>query len=375
MLLVGFFTSASAQNQFNTPFFWLSEAKFALDKGDTISAKAAIEKSVSANLFDVAAVLSNKKLSGLLHGEFGRHVLSGIHENRRKLQDPESLEVITSDIDLFWNSFDSGAISAQDLNSEYIAKGSPGLQTFFQVRMRNNTDNLSKALSDKKSFYASIRKASIGMKDLKPEFVRAAKSLKALYPEAVFPPVYFLMGSLNNVGTPDGLGGMLIGTEHLCLTPQTDLSALSDFEKTIVFDKSLVVPIVLHEYVHMQQKNAPEETLLDYAIMEGVADFITYRITSRYTNPDVFAYGFEHEAAIWEKFRSEMNGDNLDSWLFNSKDEKTGVPANLAYFVGFRICEAYYGKASDKKTAISDLMEIRDFKKILESSGYNGKRS
>jgi hypothetical protein len=42
----------------------------------------------------------------------------------------------------------------------------------------------------------------------------------------------------------------------------------------------------------------------------------------------------------------------------------------MGYFVGFRIAEAYYAQAKDKKAAIGDLLELRDPDAILKTSGY-----
>lgn len=44
--------------------------------------------------------------------------------------------------------------------------------------------------------------------------------------------------------------------------------------------------------------------------------------------------------------------------------------ADLGYFVGARICEAYYEQAADKQQAIRDLMFVSDPQAILEASGY-----
>src|SRR6478609_12068447 len=133
----------------------------------------------------------------------------------------------------------------------------------------------------------------------------------------------------------------------------------------VLFDTALAVPLIVHEYVHFQQKNKPEQTLLELSIMEGVADFITYLITGKYTNPEVYQYGFSNEAKLWTDFSKTMNSENIDAWLFNAYDPQTGYPGNLGYFVGFRICESYYNRSADKSTAIKELIEIKDFNRIL----------
>jgi hypothetical protein len=45
-------------------------------------------------------------------------------------------------------------------------------------------------------------------------------------------------------------------------------------------------------------------------------------------------------------------------------------PADMGYWIGKRICEAYYAKAGDKRAAMRTLLELRDPKAILAKSGY-----
>jgi uncharacterized protein YjaZ len=142
----------------------------------------------------------------------------------------------------------------------------------------------------------------------------------------------------------------------------------------VIFNFDQTVPIILHEYVHLQQKNKPESTLLEYAIMEGAADFITYLILGKYTNPEVFEFGFANEEKLWEQFEAQMMGKDTDDWLFNAYNPETAYPGNLGYFIGFRICESFYHKASDKTKAIKEMLEIKDFEQFLSDSAYKPKK-
>ena len=40
--------------------------------------------------------------------------------------------------------------------------------------------------------------------------------------------------------------------------------------------------------------------------------------------------------------------------------------------MGYQICKTYYNKMADKQKAISDILNIDDFKRFFEESGYNG---
>jgi len=59
----------------------------------------------------------------------------------------------------------------------------------------------------------------------------------------------------------------------------------------------------------------------------------------------------------------------MTRWLYNGSSSD-GRPSDLGYFIGFRIVQAYYQKASDKQQAVSDILNIKDFERFLEQSGY-----
>jgi hypothetical protein len=370
VLLILFSTLAFAQE--DTPHYWLTKSKTAITEFDTLLGIKAIEKAIEFGLFDYQAISTSSVLSFLAKDERSSHLMEGISENRKHLSDPRNLKVETGDVDRFWANFDSlrGKDAADLFLNNYIREGSIGLKTFYTIRMNRDVGKYLERIRTLEGYYQSIRSTSLKFESLKPEFILAAEKLKNLYDEAIFPPIYFLMGSLNNVGTADGYAGMLIGTEHLCKSPLADLTPLSEFDQLVIFDFDQTVPIILHEYVHLQQKNKPERSLLDYAIMEGAADFITYLILGKYTNPDVFDFGFANEQKLWKQFEMEMLTENTDDWLFNTYNPDTGYPGNLGYFIGFRICESYYNQATDKQRAIKEMLEIQDFERFLKESNY-----
>ncbi len=351
---------------------WLSKSRISISAGDTLQGISELENAINLGLFDKNAVSQNQILRFLVDDPRGVDLMKGIASNRESMSDPQNLVVETSDIKRFWESFPllQNGNAPEIFLENYIERGSLGLKTFYRVRMGQQTDKFVARIRVLESYYKSIQKVSLGFDGLKPEIIDAAKKLKEIYPEAFFPPIYFLMGSLNNVGTPDGFAGMLIGTEHLCMSPETDLTSLSKFDKMVIFDVGQTVPIIVHEYVHLQQKNTTEKTLLDYAIMEGAADFVAYLILGNYTDPDLYEFGFAHENQLWEIFKSQMHTEDTDDWLFNAYDPETGFPANLGYFIGFRICESYYHHATDKSKAIKEILEIEDFESFFIKSAY-----
>ena len=46
-------------------------------------------------------------------------------------------------------------------------------------------------------------------------------------------------------------------------------------------------------------------------------------------------------------------------------------PADLGYFVGYRIVEAYYQRAADRRAAIREILTATDYEALLAASGYD----
>lgn len=76
------------------------------------------------------------------------------------------------------------------------------------------------------------------------------------------------------------------------------------------------------------------------------------------------------EPALWEDFQQVMNGSDNAGWLYASRAEDE--PADLGYWIEYRITRAYYERAAEKREAIREILTIRDFSAFLAASGYAG---
>jgi uncharacterized protein YjaZ len=57
-----------------------------------------------------------------------------------------------------------------------------------------------------------------------------------------------------------------------------------------------------------------------------------------------------------DEFRKEMFGKDYSKWLYNGFSSKER-PADLGYFIGYRICEAFYDQAEDKEEALNTILK------------------
>ncbi|HEY9225534.1 MAG TPA: hypothetical protein VIP11_02725 [Gemmatimonadaceae bacterium] len=355
-------------------------------------------------------------------------------QNPSPPRDPAAALVVTSDIANFWKAYDRAQAST-DAKSRtrayldlYIRPGSPGLRDWVHSRLasgpglvnllvekgwsreriqsastvpltsaererltRDTTGvgddllaamNLDAAVQQRPKFFAAIRANTLAIdtaRAVKDSIRTYYRRLAALYPDAVFPPVYFLIGQLTSGGTT-GPAGQLIGAEFFGTDSQTPLGELNAFERGVIGRVDGLPGIVAHEVIHIQQSQARGEgavvetqqkkTLLAQSLDEGCASFLSWTITGADPAKAANQYGIAHERELWVEFQREMNGMDVSNWLYQG-DRAKDRPADLGYFMGARICEAYFKNASDKRQAVRDMVAMRNPSAFRARSAYS----
>lgn len=90
-------------------------------------------------------------------------------------------------------------------------------------------------------------------------------------------------------------------------------------------------------------------------------------------NARLHVYGNAHEQELWTAFRQKMTGTYTKNWLANSEQETPEKPSGLGYYVGYKICQAYYTQAPNKKQALAAMLTTKDFRAFLAQSSYASK--
>lgn len=288
----------------------------------------------------------------------------------RPSRDPDAAKLVTSDIDLFWKAYDQAKPGnrAAVLREQYLQKGSAGLKAFTRVRI-GDANKLAKNIEQHPRYYASLREPSSKVLTYKGAIRAGFHKLKELYDDAVFPDVYFLIGRMNSGGTLTDTG-LLIGVDMYGKTKDTPMEELGAWHRAVMGPIDYLPHIVAHELIHYQQKYPKADpSLLGKAIGEGSADFVGELISGKMINGHLHRYGDPRERELWDEFKREMNGTDASRWLYQG-DRAKDRPADLGYYVGYKICQAYYDRSPDKKQAVKDILEIKDFKAFLKASGY-----
>lgn len=275
-----------------------------------------------------------------------------IAAQERGSPEPEGAQLVTSDVALFWEVYDraSDAELVDLLRTDYLEAGTQGLRDFIPARILG-PDSLAARVIRERERYEAARERSLRVADMEREIRAAWYALEHLYPYAVFPDVYFLIGRYNSGGTVSRRGA-LIGAEML---PHPDR----------------VPTLVVHELVHYQQPPPPEGEyrLISHVIREGAADFIAELASGRPPASPYMAYGYEHEVELWRELSQVLQSENTGGWVYGGPQGER--PADLGYFFGYRIVEAYYEAAADKRRAVSEIINVRDFDGFLRASDYD----
>ena len=285
--------------------------------------------------------------------------------------DPNDALIITDDVTRFWEAYDQ---STPDNRSEvfqelYIDPGSPGLQDFIPNRIVS-AEALARTVEQNEEYYLSARDNTLKAADYEPAIRTSFARLKELYPDAVFPDVYFVIGRMNTGGTI-GRNALVIGTEMYGLSESFSMDSLSAWHRSVLSSPEGIPAIVAHELIHYQQPSGIlQNSLLYKSLREGTGDFVAELISGRHINEHVHEWANQREDSLWTAFRAQMNDTDTSGWLYNANNAK-GVPADLGYWMGYKIVESYYEKSPNKEAALAEILRMNDAQEFLDRSGYH----
>lgn len=277
-------------------------------------------------------------------------------EARPPVDSPEEARFVTEDIARFWAAYDEGAHKPgtaleESLQRRYLDRGTPGVVGFTPHRIES-AENLARVVRARHADYEAARERSMRVGEQGPAIRAALREFERMYPDAVFPDVYFVIGAMNSGGTSTP-SGLIIGMEMDVNRPEK------------------IAALVAHEAVHYQQAYSGARRLLEQCMIEGSADFVALLVTRDNINAEALAYAREHERELWEEFRPMLESEQYGTWLYvRDPDRLDGRPPDLGYAMGCLIAEAYYEQASDKEGALRDIVRCENPRAIFEKSGY-----
>lgn len=288
-------------------------------------------------------------------------------------------KVNTEDADRFVKLFEksNGQPSAEDLQKEYIDKGSRGVEIFTPYRIVDG-ENLAKKIAENPEAYRRAIDVCLPIvKESSAELRAIYLAMEGLLGDPALPEIFTIFGANNSGGTAQQ-DAQVIGLEVIC--------RVAESEEDI---RALLRSFYAHESVHSLQfahdsQRNYSDRMLAMALMEGSADLIAYYVTGKISLNEKHVWAIEREAALWSEFQNDRLKDNKMSeedrknnenmpfrrWFSNAGSPPEGWPYEVGYWVGMRIAEAYVEAADDKRAALQELISFKDPEEILTKSGY-----
>lgn len=301
----------------------------------------------------------------------------GCREPLKKNSD--TLEMHFEDVDNFWRAYDhikgitNHAERTKIIQKEYIDNSSKGLKLLIK-KDKLTAEDYATFLKDT-VFFNSIKHVTLNAKKDTANIRKNLRAFEKLYPEASFNDIYFVIGQFKRAGTVID-STMIIELEKNARSSTTASAFLFDeAQLNNLNDYESLIPLVVHEQVHINQININTRSLLSKSICEGSADFLMYLQTGKYPSVtrESYAYGNANEAKLWVKFQTDLDINYKyikTDWFYNY--DRKDIPPDLGYYIGFKICEKFYNDAKDKVEAIKFMLNISNSEALLELSNYNG---
>jgi len=342
---------------------------------DSINSLKYLEEAVYANGFNDVLTLKEDDSFNFIH-QSSRWIKLINSIKPVYTSNPLDVKVIDDDVKLFWKANEKVKQNPEQAEKiyrqDYLDKGSLALQYYYKYKI-NTASNFAYMHKQREKYYESIKANTLKAALLKEKYKQSFVKLKKLYPQAVFPPIYFVVGKLNSGGTSCSYG-LILAIDQACMSPTANVSELSNWEKHNISSFEGLPHTVAHELIHyLQNGMGSDTTLLKAAIVEGMADFLGELISGKTANERLKVFAKGKEKQIWQDFQKEMYLDRAYNWIANSEQETEEKPADLGYWVGYEICKSYYQNSTDKKKAIYAMLHIQDYKKFLTDSRLEAK--
>lgn len=289
----------------------------------------------------------------------------------------ETYRIDTRDIQHFWEAYDllAEAETKQDsisiIQEHYLNRATVGFKEF--LRIRNFTaEEYIRVLSLYPKFWASVRPLTEAIEGRKEEMVQVFQHFEQQIPNFKKPRICFAIGCLRTGGTISK-DLILIGSEIAAADSTIDKSEMTGWLASIIGKTGNITAMIAHETIHVLQYNKRKFDLTIGVLTEGIADFLAMELLEYNINQTLHTYGDANECALWKAFEKDLvehpNGHRR--WLYQGQ-RSVDKPADLGYYLGYKIAQAYYQKQKNKRKAIDDLLNVKKYRQILKKSGYQG---
>lgn len=282
---------------------------------------------------------------------------------------------VTDDIPRFWQAVDSLKTartrpdSLNMIQTLYLDRMSREAREFIKIREYTPAEYL-RTINRYPRYLAQLRVKTENLAIYQTLLDSAFSKMRTVIPDYKTPQICFAVGCFRGGGTTRK-NLILLGSEIALADSTMDFSEFKGNLHDALMHGIDMRGLVAHESVHCQQHHGRGNTLLSKTIHEGTADFLTSLAFGQTQIGVNQIYALAHECELWQSFKLAANGTDLSQWFLNTGTIKNRPP-DMGYFVGARICEAYYNRQPDKLKAIQTLLDRRNYIEVFEQSRYTG---
>jgi len=295
-------------------------------------------------------------------------------------------EFETSDINRFWGTYDTitaltdSAEIYRVFNEMYLDKASEGFKEIMKTCGDIRTpEYFIEHFELYPNFWESCRSSTLNIKKKKNKIDSVFKKFLDVFPNFKPPKVCIFMGTFSTVGQATNgwivLGGEFVSYNSFFVVEEFNSKNKQSWEYQQVWNgfsfmkTSDISLIVAHETVHILQKKKPRGNVLENCIYEGVAEFVSEKISGIRNQTLYTSYGEEHERELWSEFLQDKNNQDISRWLYEGSNSGER-PKDLGYYIGYKICESYFLSHTDSIKALQNMISISDYNEFFETSGY-----
>jgi len=286
---------------------------------------------------------------------------------------------ITTDLNHYWAAFDQivqtkdSAKQIQLIQDLYINKASEGLKQMILARGYTAAEYIQQ-INAYPLFWQSLRKNTTQLNQYYPAINQGIAQLKKAYPNLTPASIYFSIGAFRTGGMIHE-NKLLIGCEFSAADKTTFTKELPNALQTFYQLQNPLKELALlctHEYIHTQQKPLVNN-LLSSCLYEGIAEFISCKVTEQPSTTPAIAFGKANESKVVEQFVKDLfNFTNDDNWLWGRNANHLKL-RDLGYYIGYEMAERYYNANKNKTAAIKTLIELdytneKEVERIVDQS-------
>lgn len=281
--------------------------------------------------------------------------------------DPNKAEYISVDIKNFieaYNALGSTTDSVATIQAFYLDNASPGLTEYIN-RFNLTAESIIKSIKEHPDAYNKIEGFYAGLEEFNSEYTALMNDYKKVIPSTMFPPSYFLVADYKGIGQASRYGQLI------------------SIEKKLVDDREKLKDVITHELTHFQQAMiqgfqqyvsiySKPNNMIDLILREGTADFVTHKLVRNNQEKYTKLSNYEkNESELWKKFQEDLKNQNKDYWLNVSyENDNNGVPIQMGYGLGYKLINNYYEMASDKESALLEILKMPDANMFYEHCQY-----